>query len=72
LAKWSAQPQWYYSLLKLNGSAGGEHLNPQDPKEWVAFQRLMDRPWWQRMWVVQELVGGHRRAVVRCGSKWVP
>lgn len=49
LAKWSAQAPWYYSLLKLHGSSGGEHLNPQDPREWVAFQRLMDRPWWQRV-----------------------
>src|SRR5438045_61752 len=31
------------SLMKLHGSSGGEHINPQDPKEWVAFQRLMER-----------------------------
>ena len=27
------------SLLKLHGSSDGEHLDPHDPREWVASQR---------------------------------
>ncbi len=63
---------WYHSLMKLHGSSGGEHINPQDPREWVAFQRLMQRPWWRRMWVVQELAAAEDRALVGCGRKWIP
>src|SRR6266536_6630256 len=38
--------QPFISLLKLHGSRSGEHINPQDPRQWVVFQRLMERPWW--------------------------
>lgn len=63
--------EWYMSLMKLHGSSDGEHLNPQDPREWVAFQRLMERLWW-RIWVVQELPAAGDRALIGCGTKWIP
>ena len=62
----------FESLLKLHGSSDGEHLNPQDPQEWKAFHKLMDRPWWRRIWVVQELMAAQGKAIVGCGSKWIP
>ena len=58
-------------LMRLHGSAGGEHLDPQDPAEWVAFQKLMDRPWWRRIWVVQEIAAAHDSIWVGCGSVWL-
>ena len=64
--------KWYMSLMKLHGSSDGEHLNPRDPREWVAFQRLMERPWFRRMWVVQELAAAGDRALIGCGTKWIP
>lgn len=46
-----------------SGTAGGG--------EWEAFQKLMERPWWSRMWVVQELAAAGKRAIIGCGSKWI-
>jgi hypothetical protein len=37
-------------------------------QSWVAFVRLLRRPWFSRRWVVQE-VAFARRASIRCGSK---
>ncbi|KAF2118500.1 heterokaryon incompatibility protein-domain-containing protein [Lophiotrema nucula] len=38
--------------------------------QWVAFTRLMDRAWFDRRWVVQEIVlAGH--AELRCGSETI-
>jgi hypothetical protein len=62
----------FRSLLRLHGSSGGEHVDPHSPREWVAFQLLLERPWWNRIWVVQELVAGQDKALVGCGSKWLP
>lgn len=67
----SVNPDPFESLLKLHGSGDGEHLNPQDPQEWKAFQKLMGRPWWRRIWVVQELMAAQGKAIVGCGSKWM-
>jgi hypothetical protein len=39
--------------------------------EWEAFQKLMERPWWRRMWIVQELAAAGKRAIIGCGSKWI-
>ena len=45
--------------------AAGE-LNIKEMENGEAAQ-LLDRPWWQRVWVVQEIVLA-KRAVVVCGS----
>ncbi|OIW25644.1 HET-domain-containing protein [Coniochaeta ligniaria NRRL 30616] len=46
---------------------------------WTALWALWDRPYWSRIWVVQELAScgvlaaeGHDRCLVGCGSKWLP
>ena len=45
---------------------------PQFPNaKWYALTRLFGARYWQRIWVVQELVVS-RNAVVRCGSKTIP
>ncbi|KAK5733005.1 hypothetical protein LTR17_010012 [Elasticomyces elasticus] len=35
---------------------------------WLALQQLVLRPYWRRLWIMQELVMGGTRVVVRCGS----
>jgi hypothetical protein len=40
-------------------------LNPQ---EWQALQKLIERPWWTRLWCLQELVLAKEVSVL-CGSK---
>ncbi|KAK5704375.1 hypothetical protein LTR97_003393 [Elasticomyces elasticus] len=34
---------------------------------WLALQQLVLRPYWRRLWIMQELVMGGTRVVVRCG-----
>ncbi|KAH8656875.1 heterokaryon incompatibility protein-domain-containing protein [Ilyonectria robusta] len=60
-------------LLMLHGSSFGNHTNPQDPSEWVAVQKLLERPWWRRVWVIQEVAASREHPVwVGCGESWLP
>jgi hypothetical protein len=45
--------------------------NAPDPEEWVAFQKLMERPWWRRIWVVQEVSAAQNEIWVGCGPCWL-
>ncbi|KAK1756980.1 heterokaryon incompatibility protein-domain-containing protein [Echria macrotheca] len=52
------------------------HLPHEDPfflskERWSAFQWLLQRPWFTRTWIFQEIVQA-RRAVVRCGDYEAP
>jgi len=38
---------------------------------WVAFSKLLERPYWNRMWIIQELSMGGQRAPILCGHKTV-
>lgn len=40
-----------------------------DPKAWKAMALLFKRPWWRRIWVVQEVVLS-RTASLQCGSEF--
>ncbi|OCK79282.1 HET-domain-containing protein [Lepidopterella palustris CBS 459.81] len=40
----------------------------EDVRAWRAIPLLLTRPWWSRLWVVQEAFLS-RRAVVKCGEK---
>jgi Heterokaryon incompatibility protein (HET) len=55
-------------LILHNLSSAGEP-DPEDPVEWVAFQRLMERPWWRRVWVIQEVAAASNSIWVGCGAK---
>jgi hypothetical protein len=35
---------------------------------WTALQRLVERPYWYRLWVIQEMVMGASATSVRCGA----
>jgi hypothetical protein len=37
-------------------------------QQWRALECLLDRPWFSRLWVWQEIFLSNRRAVVRCGN----
>ena len=43
-----------------------------EPGSWLALGRLMLRPYWGRLWIVQELVLGGFRTVLLCGSEEIP
>jgi len=40
--------------------------------DWIAVEKLLQRRWWRRMWVVQELAASKGCALVGCGNSWLP
>ncbi|KAF4632732.1 hypothetical protein G7Y89_g5395 [Cudoniella acicularis] len=48
----------------------GLALPAQESREWTALVRLFQRPWFQRIWVLQEAVMAQKMTVV-CGSYFV-
>jgi Heterokaryon incompatibility protein (HET) len=41
------------------------------PTMWLAFQKLMERPWWRRVWVIQEVAAAKNSILVGCGTYWI-
>jgi hypothetical protein len=35
---------------------------------WLALQELMERPYWHRLWVIQEMIMGETATWIRCGN----
>ncbi|KAM7208243.1 Heterokaryon incompatibility protein (HET) domain containing protein [Naviculisporaceae sp. PSN 640] len=59
----------FYMLLAMHGNSwdgAGE-----DPAEWLAFQKLLERPWWRRVWVIQEVAAASGQVWVACGQHWL-
>ena len=46
-------------------------LPAPDSQEWAALSQFLDRPWFQRVWVIQEVVLSNNIQVV-CGNKTLP
>lgn len=45
----------------------GFELPPQSDRRWTALAKVLDRPWFSRYWVVQEVML-NREVVVQCGN----
>ena len=45
---------------------------PYDEKTWMSIISLFRRPWFSRVWVLQEVQLAGRRAVVQCGHDKIP
>ena len=43
---------------------------PDSPK-WLELKKLMSRPWFYRVWIIQEVVLSHR-IIIMCGAKCIP
>ena len=43
-----------------------------EPGSWLAMNRLLTRPCWERLWIMLELVLGGFRTVLLCGSDEIP
>ncbi|KAI0811405.1 HET-domain-containing protein [Xylaria sp. FL0064] len=52
------QPEWYSSVLPL----------PYDDETWAAIAELCSKPWFQRLWVLQEIQLGSRKSIIKCGE----
>lgn len=44
----------------------------EDAKSWEALKMLYRRPWWSRIWVLQETAVGPQDPTVGVGHKWLP
>ncbi|KAM5354470.1 hypothetical protein ACJ41O_001117 [Fusarium nematophilum] len=42
---------------------------PYSQDTWTAIGHLLDRPWFKRLWVVQEFKFGNSRSVMQCGKE---
>lgn len=43
--------------------------NPFDLREWKAIEKLIKRPWWRRLWTLQEIsLSSHAHMI--CGQSW--
>ncbi|KAF2651311.1 HET-domain-containing protein [Lophiostoma macrostomum CBS 122681] len=47
------------------------HL-PYEQTLWTALEHLFGRAWFERLWVVQEIVMANRHSIVQCGDDSVP
>jgi hypothetical protein len=45
-------------------------LDPSNALLWLSFGFFLDRPWWRRSWVFQEVVVS-RKATLHCGSRTI-
>jgi Heterokaryon incompatibility protein (HET) len=39
--------------------------------EWLALNSFWRRPYWRRIWIIQELAVADGRALLGCGSRWI-
>ncbi|KAG8525465.1 uncharacterized protein KY384_009109 [Bacidia gigantensis] len=60
----------FWSSLNL-GETTFFRTQPFDPRPWVAINRLFQRPWWTRVWTVQEVILPQNSIDFLCGRKSV-
>ena len=68
--KWGSIP--YTGFFDARGSCYRDvGVEPLTYQHWLGFMAFMNRPWWTRSWVVQELALARKVNVV-CGSRLLP
>jgi hypothetical protein len=68
--------QLIHDLAGFNERNEGQRLEKrlrEDPTvlgkgNWLALQEFMDRVYWYRLWILQELIMGASAVIIRCGS----
>ncbi|OCK95603.1 HET-domain-containing protein [Cenococcum geophilum 1.58] len=67
------------TLSKFSGADRGQELEAilhKDPEylgngSWLALHEFMDRPYWYRLWIIQEVVLGAPAVVFYCGKRLI-
>ena len=67
------------ALAKAGREDRGHELEARLTKEpnylgngsWIALHELMQRPYWTRLWIIQEIVLGSSGVVIRCGNNFI-
>ncbi|SPJ89772.1 uncharacterized protein FTOL_13133 [Fusarium torulosum] len=70
---WLGEPAGNSDLAMdfIRKALGLDFTNPSyslDPVVWSAVKALLKRPWWGRLWVIQEALLS-KKAILNCGSK---
>lgn len=50
----------------------GKCVLPYGDEVWTAIDNLLARPWFTRVWIIQEIQLARRGAVIQCGQEQVP
>jgi hypothetical protein len=58
----ATEPEWYRP----------EHSLPYDEDTWQSIYELLIRPWFDRVWIVQEIQLANPKAIIQCGTEQVP
>jgi hypothetical protein len=58
----ATEPEWHRP----------EHSLPYDEDTWHSIYELLIRPWFDRVWVVQEIQLASPKAIIQCGTEQVP
>lgn len=58
----ATNPEWCVATTVL----------PFDKRTWVAVTKLLERVWFERLWVIQEFQLGNSRSLVQCGEDTIP
>jgi hypothetical protein len=58
----AAEKEWFHRNASL----------PYNENVWTALEKLFERAWFERLWVVQEIALGNRHSVIQCGHVVVP
>ncbi|SPJ78875.1 uncharacterized protein FTOL_07266 [Fusarium torulosum] len=56
------EPEWYWSEVRL----------PYNGDDWAAISALFKRPYFARLWIMQEILLSSRETVVYCGFSEIP
>jgi hypothetical protein len=61
----------YFDAVNKAGRNGTPLLSPKDvSKLLLVFWRLFTKPWWSRVWVIQEFVLASKDSLIGCGGRW--
>jgi hypothetical protein len=60
----------YFDTIGITGDNSVLTTVKDLPKLLPAFWRLCLKPWWSRIWVIQEFVGASNDPLIGCGRRW--
>ncbi|XXG94910.1 hypothetical protein Hte_001169 [Hypoxylon texense] len=58
----ASEPTWYQPDTHL----------PFDDNVWDSIQQLLDRPWFSRLWIIQEVQLANIHSILQCGKVEIP
>lgn len=50
----------------------GRHPLPYKEDQWIAISHILRRPWFTRVWIIQEIQLANSSAILQCGHDQIP